>query len=187
MKRRLYIIALAATLFSTGCAGHRSTVVTPQHQPQASVAANLHAQGQQDDGPVAALQSAEGESASQGSESFQTSGTFSSRQVSYSIDGVSLMGEVASSEELEGFYGSLMEYAREGHHVVIGDPSQGEGGARRKVVAGQASDDTVTFASANEAEVATWSVCMIRSGYSVSIDYDRRTRIYNCTAYRKRD
>lgn len=97
--------------------------------------------------------------------------------VSYIVDGQHYSGEVATEEDLTTLYIKLLGFAKMGHNVSIaakGDNPKGQ------------KTDIIRFSSTNEVEVTTWTSRMVKKGYSVSIDYDKSTHTYNCTAYHRK-
>lgn len=102
-------------------------------------------------------------------------GATTASSLSYIVDGESFIGEVRTEEDLTTLYLKILGYAKLGHNVCISagkTPCQGEGG------------HTVHFTSADEHAVAAWATKMVKQGYSVTVDYDKSSRTYHCTAYK---
>ena len=101
--------------------------------------------------------------------------TFASGAISYIVDDQTYTGEVRTDEDLTTLYLKLLDYAKLGHSVCIAAPNStclGEKG------------ETVNFSSTSERAVTEWATKMIKRGYSVTIDYNKSTRTYHCTAYK---
>lgn len=97
--------------------------------------------------------------------------------VNYIVDGQAFSDQVATDEDLATLYIKILGYAKLGHNVSITAASDTSEGTRT---------DTRTFASDSEAKVAAWASKMVRKGYSVTIDYDKSSHTYNCTATKKK-
>ena len=96
--------------------------------------------------------------------------------VDYIINGELFSANVYSDEEAMTLCNTLMDYAESGQHVAVGCTSESDTLAKNVLI---------TFSSTSKVEVTYWVSNMIRRGYAVTIDYDKKTGTYNCTAYRK--
>ena len=96
--------------------------------------------------------------------------------VSYIVNGAPFTANVYSDEEAMTLCNTLMDYAEEGKHVAVGCETAQDTLAQNMVI---------TFSSTSRVEVTYWVSNMIRRGYAVTIDYEKKTGVYNCTAYRK--
>lgn len=174
MKRQTLIIALAVimALLSVSCNSYRyadrARPMGPEKEevgrPQRPVEINQ---------PVPTVQ-IPGDDESQ-NQAFGTN--FSSGALSYIVDGEAFTGEVHTDEDLTTLYLKLLGYAKLGHSICVAahrGSCQGERG------------ETVNYSSSNEHEVAAWASKMIKKGYSVTIDYDKSSRTYHCTAYKSK-
>lgn len=110
-----------------------------------------------------------------GNESSTVPNAFASGAVSYIVDDQSFTGEVRTDEDLTTLYLKLLDYAKLGHSVCIAAPNSSCLGAK---------GESVNFSSTSERAVTEWATKMIKRGYSVTIDYNKSTRTYNCTAYK---
>ena len=96
--------------------------------------------------------------------------------VGYIVNGDSFTATVYSDEEAMTLCNTLMDYAESGQHVAVGCTSESDTLAKNTLI---------TFSSTSRVEVTSWVSNMVRRGYAVTIDYDKKTGVYNCTAYRK--
>lgn len=161
VKHSTLLAALfAACLVATACGPSRHTgrvSVAPQHDDH-HVAVNLPGHEDED------LQ-----------HSFGTQ--LPSNTVSYIVDGRQYSGEISTEEDLTTLYLKILGFAKLGHNVSIsarGDNPQGT------------KTDIVNYSSTSESDVTVWTTRMVRKGYSVTIDYDKSTRTYNCTAFKRK-
>lgn len=99
-----------------------------------------------------------------------------SNTVAYIVNGNDFSANVTTEEEAMELSNLLMDYAESGRHVCVGCASENDTLAKNVLI---------TFSSASKVEVTYWVSNMIRRGYAVTIDYDKKTGVYNCTAYRK--
>ncbi len=99
-----------------------------------------------------------------------------SNTVAYIVNGDDFSATVTTEEEAMELSNILMDYAESGQHVCVGCASESDTLAKNVLI---------TFSSASKVEVTYWVSNMIRRGYAVTIDYDKKTGVYNCTAYRK--
>ena len=96
--------------------------------------------------------------------------------VGYIVNGDPFTATVYSDEEAMTLCNTLMDYAESGQHVAVGCTSESDTLAKNTLI---------TFSSTSRVEVTYWVSNMVRRGYAVTIDYDKKTGVYNCTAYRK--
>lgn len=158
--RRISILAtLAAAVLATACSSMPYAAHTTEKQPM-----NLNVNVQ--------LPGNENEINQHG-----FAGGLPGNKVNYIVDNKQYSSEATTDEDLTTLYLKILGYAKLGHHVSIaaGDNTpQGE------------KTDVHTFSSDKEADVAVWSARMVKRGYSVSIAYDKSTKTYTCTAYKKK-
>lgn len=105
------------------------------------------------------------------------SNQFSANTIDYIVDGQRYSGEVTTEEDLTTLYIKLLGFAKMGHNVSISAKNDNPKGQKT---------DVVHFSSTSEVEVTTWATRMVKKGYSISIDYDKSTHTYNCTAYHRK-
>lgn len=97
--------------------------------------------------------------------------------VSYIVDGEAYSGEVRTEEDLTSLYIKLLGYAKLGHSILVSASKDNAHGEK---------NDILNFSSPSEKEVTAWATKMIKKGYSITIDYDKTTRTYQCTAYKSK-
>lgn len=101
--------------------------------------------------------------------------TMGASAVSFIIDGKSYTDEVRTEEDLTTLYLKILGYAKLGHRVCIAAPNSS---------CSDEHSESINYSSANEHDVTAWATKMVKKGYSVTIDYDKKTRTYHCTAYK---
>lgn len=94
--------------------------------------------------------------------------------VSYTVDGVTRQLTLVGEEAWQAFLHHMLALAEEGHVVSF----RNEEAASR----GVPSKETVTYTTNNSEEAIHWADKMTGQGYSVTIEFDRETGIYTCTA-----
>ena len=105
-----------------------------------------------------------------------TAGKLPASTLAYVVGETDFTVTVGSDEEIMELSNTLMDYAESGKHVCVGCTSANDTLARNTFI---------TFSSTSKVEVTYWVSNMIRRGYAVTIDYDKETGVYSCTAYRK--
>lgn len=100
---------------------------------------------------------------------------FASGAVNYIVDDQAYIGEVRTEEDLTSLYFKLLDYAKLGHSICIAAPN-------RSCL--DAKGESIKFSSTSEREVAEWATKMIKNGFSVTIDYNKSTHTYHCTAFK---
>ena len=99
--------------------------------------------------------------------------TESSIHAVYAIDG-KLFDAVFSSEDAwNDFISQMLALAREGHEVVF---------SRNGNIGISVSKEKVTFVTTSEQEAHHWAHDMMENGYTVSIEFNKVTGEYTCTA-----
>lgn len=93
--------------------------------------------------------------------------------IHYTIDGVSYTEIINGEASWHQFLLKMFALAREGHRVTFRDSSQSGVSVSKEVV---------TYTTTSEDDAIEWASKMIADGYSVDIEYDKRTGIYTCTA-----
>ena len=99
-----------------------------------------------------------------------------SRTVSYMIDGTLYHATLHSDAEWDALMHRLMALAREGHRVMIANGNS--------VNTSSLAKEVVTFETTSEEEANHWAAQMVEAGYSVDIDYNDKTGVWKCTAYK---
>ena len=95
--------------------------------------------------------------------------------VYYSIDGENSQVTILDEASWESLLEWLVGLSREGHRVSFrrGTPTNN-----------RMTKETVTFTTMSQAEAIAWANMMGKSGYDVTIQYDKKTGVYTCTAVR---
>lgn len=93
--------------------------------------------------------------------------------IHYTVDGVSYTTIINDETSWHQFLLRMVALAREGHSVSFRDSSQTGVSVTKEVV---------TYTTTSEDDAVEWASKMIADGYSVDIQYDRKTGIYTCTA-----
>ena len=96
--------------------------------------------------------------------------------ITYIIDNKSHTVEVRNDREREELFSYLLLMAKEGHKVSCYDESKREQNYGTK--------EKVTYETANEAEANKWMYEMVSKGYDVTVEFDKKTGMYTCTAIR---
>lgn len=93
--------------------------------------------------------------------------------IHYTVDGVLYTTIINDETTWHQFLLRMFALAREGHRVTFRDSSQSGVSVSKEVV---------TYTTTSEDDAIEWASKMIADGYSVDIEYDKRTGIYTCTA-----
>ena len=96
--------------------------------------------------------------------------------ITYIIDNKSFAVEIRNDREREELFSYLLSMAKEGHKVSCYDESKREQNYGTK--------EKVTYETANEAEANKWMYEMVSKGYDVTVEFDKKTGMYTCTAIR---
>lgn len=96
--------------------------------------------------------------------------------VSYTIDGVNYQITLVGEDVWYDFLNRMFVLAEEGHKVSFCNEESFFSVALTK--------DTVTYSTINRDDAYKWADKKASEGYVVSIEYDRETGIYTCTATR---
>lgn len=96
--------------------------------------------------------------------------------ITYIIDNESFAVEIRNDREREELFSYLLSMAKEGHKVSCYDESKREQNYGTK--------EKVTYETANEAEANKWMYEMVSKGYDVTVEFDKKTGMYTCTATR---
>ena len=96
--------------------------------------------------------------------------------ITYIIDNKSFAVEIRTDREREELFSYLLLMAKEGHKVSCYDESKREQTYGTK--------EKVTYETANEAEANKWMYEMVSKGYDVTVEFDKKTGMYTCTAIR---
>ena len=97
------------------------------------------------------------------------------RMVTYCVDGVTTQVTLLGDDAWDDFLHWMFALAEEGHRV-----SFRQGNAEER----NAAKETVTFTTNSQIEAYNWANTMMDKGYEVTIEYDKKTGIYTCTATR---
>ena len=95
--------------------------------------------------------------------------------VHYAIDGVMHTSTLNTEEEYNVLILQLMLLAREGHNVVF---------SNNEISNYSLTKETLHYSTPSETEAAKWAMERTKEGYTVYVNYDERTGLYNCTAVR---
>jgi len=95
-------------------------------------------------------------------------------KVSYSIDGRYYQLTLIGEESWHDFLTRMFALAEEGHRVSF----------RNENVSSQEalSKEVVTYTTSDHDDAYTWAEKMSNAGYLVTVEYDRKTGKYTCTA-----
>ncbi|MBQ1408473.1 MAG: hypothetical protein IIY87_01810 [Bacteroidales bacterium] len=96
--------------------------------------------------------------------------------VQYSINGVSYRMTLVGDEAWQAFLERMLALATEGNTITFRDESVSSQIAQTK--------DVVTYTTTNGDDAIEWADKMAQLGYTVTIEYDKRTGIYTCTAFK---
>ena len=96
------------------------------------------------------------------------------RNITYTIDGVTMYTTICGEQNWRSFVEWLFTLAEEGHQVCFRNENLYNNQ--------QHSKDTVVYTTTDKNKANAWAAAMIEDGYDVSIEYDRLTGIYTCTA-----
>lgn len=163
------MMVLAICLTAAGCETTNRSLrlndVIPQENSIASPLPEFHNQNN------AKFRSDQPSGSSNTPQDETTMGSFS-----YTVDGELFSTILHNGAEASDLCNLLLDRAEEGHHVCVGLDTENDTLAKNKII---------EFSSSSKVEVSYWISNMIRRGYVVTVDYDKTTGIYNCTAYRK--
>ena len=154
------VLTCLACLLATACDPTKYAVTSTAETKKPGLNVNVHLPGEENE----ALQ-----------HSF--AGQQGSNSIDYIVDGQQYSGEITTEEDITTLYIKILDFAKLGHSVSVtahGDNPKGT------------KTDIQTFSSDSQAKVATWSSRMVRKGYSVTIEYDKSTHTYNCTAFKRK-
>ncbi len=98
--------------------------------------------------------------------------SISSYVIQYTIDGVPYRITVKSEVERTLFINKMISLAENGHKVSFGNESQQNVAAK----------EVIHFSAKTKDEAYKWASKMNLDGYDVSIEFDEKTKTYNCTA-----
>ncbi len=95
-------------------------------------------------------------------------------KVSYSIDGITYQKTIYGEDAWRDFLNHMLALAEEGHRVSF----------RNENASSQVSStkETITYTTTNHDDAYEWAEKKVHEGYDVTIEYDKRTGIYTCTA-----
>ena len=96
------------------------------------------------------------------------------RNVTYKVDGATMHATIRGEQNWQDFVDWLFALAEEGHRVSFRNESIYNNQ--------QHSKDTVVYTTKDKNKANAWAAEMSELGYEVSIDYDRNTGVYTCTA-----
>lgn len=94
--------------------------------------------------------------------------------VSYAVDGVTHQLTLIGDEAWHDFLNRMLALAEEGHEVTF----RNEEAASRVV----STKETVTYTTPDRDEAYAWAEAMGKSGYTVTVTFDKDTKIYTCYA-----
>jgi len=93
--------------------------------------------------------------------------------VQYTVDGVSHTSTLYGEDEYNAFILQLVMMAREGHEVCF---------SNNNIVISSLSKEKLYFSTRDADEATKWAVEKANEGYTVHVDYDEGTGMYNCVA-----
>lgn len=94
--------------------------------------------------------------------------------VYYTIDGVTSQATFADTASWNEFLADLFALAKKGHRVSFRNTNQQLNQTK----------ETVVYVTKDEAAAHSWANTMMNNGYQVTIEYDKTTEAYTCTAVR---
>jgi hypothetical protein len=95
------------------------------------------------------------------------------RMVNYSIDGVTTQMVISDDESWHSFLNWMFTLAEEGRQVTF---------SRTGFINQSITKDIVTFSSKDRNTAYEWADMMANDGYSVSVEYNKDTGLYDCIA-----
>lgn len=95
-------------------------------------------------------------------------------KVSYTIDGTTYHIILRSDDAWHDFLERMVALAEEGHRVSF----------RNENTSSQVSSskEIITYTTTNHDDALKWAEKKVNEGYFVTIEFDKRTGIYTCTA-----
>ena len=93
--------------------------------------------------------------------------------VNYSIDGVTTQMVISDDESWHSFLNWMFTLAEEGRQVTF---------SRTGFINQSITKDIVTFSSKDRNTAYEWADMMANDGYSVSVEYNKDTGMYDCIA-----
>lgn len=96
------------------------------------------------------------------------------RNVTYTIDGVTMHITLRGEQRWYGFIDELTRMTEAGHKVSFRVENVCNGHSDRKEVH--------TYSTRDRDKAIAWCTEMGEKGYSVTMEYDETTGVYNCTA-----
>lgn len=103
--------------------------------------------------------------------------------IQYSVDDKHSHTVIRDQRNLDYFIYSMLSQTKRGS-VVQMQTSTGVQSSERKAF--NADDKPVVFTTADSNRAKEWVKAMLLKGYKVSIVYDRKEKIYTCTAYQSK-
>ena len=100
--------------------------------------------------------------------------TMNVRTITYSIDGVSQQIVIRGDAAWMNFLKQLAALAREGHRIHFR--------CEETHINASATKEVVTYETSNEEEALDWCEMMSNRGYDVTMEYDKKSGKYICTA-----
>jgi len=95
-------------------------------------------------------------------------------KVSYTIDGATYQITLVGDEAWHDFLNRMFALAEEGHVVTFCD----EDAASRII----STKETVTYTTPDHDEAYAWAESMGKSGYTVTVTFDKEKKTYTCYA-----
>ena len=96
------------------------------------------------------------------------------RNVTYTIDGATMHTTIMGDIQWREFVDWLFALAEEGHQVRFRNECYYNNQQNGK--------DVVTYSTTDKEKANNWAAEMTENGYEVTIEYDRTTGLYTCTA-----
>lgn len=104
---------------------------------------------------------------------FDSTGVIMSNlKINYVANGLPHSVTLLNDDDWDLFFDNIFALAKDGYLVIV----QGNGSQS------SITKETVTFTTTIEDEAKAWMKEKIGQGYSVSLEYDKSTGIYTCTA-----
>lgn len=94
--------------------------------------------------------------------------------VSYSVDGVTYQITLTGDDAWHDFMNRMFALAEEGHVVSFRNEETASSIVSAKEV--------VTYSTKNRDEAFSWAETMAYEGYTVTINFDKKTGVYTCEA-----
>ena len=93
--------------------------------------------------------------------------------IAYSSQGDPSRCYLQSNEDLRDFLLRMAALAEEGYSVCLFSPYSPSSAAAKA---------TLTFSTSNKEEAVAWCLEKMLQGYTVTMEYNEQTHLYNCTA-----